>query len=126
MRIRLTKNLEPLRASALARLDDKAASLLADSTPPAIAEVRAQKWNEAARIMASDEELDPATVPLLARESADKGMPIRDIAFRVFTQLMIRSAALVDVEAARQAAQTAIREAATPAAIEAALEGFHG
>lgn len=119
MKIRLTKNLEPLRASALARLDALVAEKIAGESPPAIAALRSAKAQEAMLLLVSGG--DAGFSPLLEAESAALGIPLLDLAKEVLAKVAEASAGRIDIEARRQHAQAAIRSAPNPAAIDAVL-----
>lgn len=122
MKIRLKKNLEPLRASALARLDALVAEKIADETPSAIAALRSAKAQEAMLVMISGG--DAGFAPLLEAESSALGVPLLDLAKQVLAKVAEVNTDRIEVEVQRQRAQAAIRIAPTPAAIDAALEEF--
>jgi len=119
LKIRLKKNLEPLRASALARLDALVAEKIADEAPPAIAALRSAKAHEAMLVVISGGDADLA--PLLEAESASLGVSLLDLAKQVLGKVAEANTNRIEVEVQRQRAQAAIRVAPTPAAIEAAL-----
>ncbi|MFI5409149.1 hypothetical protein [Kaistia sp. UC242_56] len=119
MKIRLTKNLEPLRASALARLDALVAEKIADETPPAIAALRSAKAQEAMLLLVSGGDAD--LTPLLEAESASLGVSLLDLAKEVLAKVAEANSDRIEIEVKRQRAQAAIRIAPTPAAIDAAL-----
>jgi hypothetical protein len=119
LKIRLTKNLEPLRASALARLDEMAGEQLHPLTSSPIAALRARKLAEAKRVLGGE-----GGAPLLTAEAAAKGLPVAELASSVVAKASAEAAALTAIETRRQATQAAICSAAHPAAIAAALEEF--
>jgi len=117
LKIRLTKNLEPLRASALVRLDEIIGDQLHPMTASPIAMLRARKLAEAKRVLAGE-----GGAPMLTDEAAAKGVAVLDLAATVITKAAAETALLAQIEARRQVAQATIRSAPHPAAIEAALE----
>ncbi|MCX5518437.1 hypothetical protein OSH10_08315 [Kaistia defluvii] len=119
MKIRLTKNLEPLRASALARLDEMAGEQLHPLTSSPIAALRARKLAEAKRVLGGE-----GGAPMLTAEAVAKGLPVAELASSVVAKASADAAALTGIETRRQSTQSAIRSAPHPAAIEAALEEF--
>jgi len=122
MKIRLTKNLDPLRASALARLDEMAGERLYGLTASPIAILRARKLAEAKRLLAGE-----GGAPLLAAEAGALGIDAAALATTVIAKSAAEAHGLAAIEALRQATQAAIRTAPHPAAIDAALETFlHG
>ena len=122
MKIRLTKNLDPLRASALARLDEMAGERLYSLTASPVAILRARKLAEAKRLLAGE-----GGAPLLAAEAGALGIDAAALATTVIAKAAAEADGLAAIEARRQAAQAAIRTAPHPAAIDAALEDFaHG
>jgi CHASE3 domain sensor protein len=119
LKIRLKKNLEPLRASALARLDALVAEKIADETPSAIAALRSAKAHEAMLVVISGGDADLA--PLLQAESNALGVPLLDLAKEVLAKVAEANTDRIEIEVKRQRAQASIRIAPTPAAIDAAL-----
>ena len=116
MKIRLTKNLEPLRASALARLDEVISKRLYSLAGSPIATLRALKLAEAKRVLAGE---GPAQ--MLSAEAAALGLELVGLAQTVVAKAFANTPALAEIEACRQSAQAAIRSAPHPAAIDAVL-----
>lgn len=117
MRIRLTKNLEPLRVSALARLDEIMGEQLYELTASPVALLRARKAAEAERWAVGG-----GAGPLLQAEAAAADMPIASLVDAVLVKAADAAEAMGAIEIRRQAAQAAIRAAPNPAAIDAVLE----
>lgn len=116
MKIRLTKNLGPLRASALARLDDAMNQRIQHLVASPLALLRARKLAEAKCILAGE-----GGAPLLTAEAFDSMFDLPSLAASVISKAAAETEVLAALEAKRQAAQAAIRSAPNPAAIEAAL-----
>jgi hypothetical protein len=117
LRIRLTKNLEPLRASALARLDQIIGERLYALTASPVAILRTRKAAEAELFLAVG-----SVGPLLRVEAEVEGIPVADLVDTVLDKATAAGEAMAAIEIRRQAAQAAIRSAQNPAAIEVALE----
>lgn len=116
MKIRLTKNLEPLRASALARLDEAMNARVHHLVASPVALLRARKLAEAKRVLAGE-----GGAPLLTAEAFDLMFDLSKLASVVIAKAAAETEVLAALEAKRQAVQEAIRKAPNPAAIEAAL-----
>jgi hypothetical protein len=116
LKIRLTKNLEPLRASALARLDEVFGEQLRPMTSSPVAILRARKLAEAKRVLAGE-----GGAPMLTAEAAAFGLEVVALASVVVAKAAAEAETLAEIEARRQAAQAAIRIAPNPAAIDAVL-----
>lgn len=122
MRIRLTKNLEPLRASALAHLDEIIGERLYSLTASPVALVRARKAAEAEHWAAGG-----GAGPLLRAEAGEAGIDVASLVDAVLIKAANATEAIAALEARRQTAQAAIRAATHPAAVAAAFEEFaHG
>ncbi|WP_336801488.1 hypothetical protein [Kaistia sp. MMO-174] len=119
MKICLTKNLEPLRASALARADDATNAQIHDLVASPLAVLRAWKLVEATAVLDGH---PPGA--LLTAEIFDQTMDLADLSARIVAKAAETKAFLGTIERRRQAAQAAIRAAKNPAEIEAALEEF--
>jgi len=119
MKIRLTKNLEPIRNDALGRINDAVNARTYDQVASPVAMLRARKLAEAKRVLAGD-----GGAPMLTAEAAAKAVAVLDLAATVIAKAAAEAETLAAIEARRQAAQAAIRSAPHPAAIEAALEEF--
>jgi hypothetical protein len=119
MRIRLTKDLEPLRAEALQRLDQMADELLLELLGSPVAQIRARKAAEAER-WASGGDIGP----LLRTEAESGGLSVARLVDVVLAKAAIATEAIGAIECRRQAAQAAIRAAPHPAAITLAVEEF--
>lgn len=117
MRIRLTKNLEPLRASALARLDEIMGERLYALTASPVALLRARKAAEAELFLS----VGPAG-PLLRAEAEAAGLAVVDLVDAVLVKATEAAEAMAVIEIRRQSAQAAIRSAPNPAAIDAVIE----
>lgn len=116
MKFRLTKNLEPLRASALARLDEVFGEQLQPMTSSPVAILRARKLAEAKRVLAGE-----GGAPMLTAEAAAFGLEVVALASAVVAKAAAEAETLAEIEARRQTAQAAIRSAPNPAAIDAVL-----
>ncbi|MCX5570628.1 MULTISPECIES: hypothetical protein [Kaistia] len=119
MKIRLTKNLDPFRAGALAHLDEFVGQQIYAQTASPIAMLRARKLAEAKRVLAGE-----GGAPMLKAEARAKGVRVAALAASVVEKATAGAETLATIEARRQATQAAIRSAPHPAAIEAALEEF--
>ena len=115
-KIRLTKNLEPIRASALARLDDEMNARLHDLVASPVALIRARKLAEAKRLLT-----DEGGTPLLTAEAAAIGIDPTALASVVIAKAGAEAVELAEIEATRQTTQAAIQAARHPAEIEAAI-----
>jgi hypothetical protein len=113
------ENLDPLRANALARLDQWAGEQAINLTSPPIALIRARKAAEADLVLAGANNASAA--PLLAPEAAARGVTLQDLAAIVSERSATANAALATIEVERQARQARIRSATHPAAIDAVL-----
>lgn len=117
MRITLTRDLDQLRAAAIARIDQAAAQARAVLLPdPALAEVHRRKA-EAAREFVRVVGPVPA---LLAAEIGITGADADAVADVILAKAEALDRALAMIEARRMRAKAAVRAATTPAAIEAA------
>jgi hypothetical protein len=116
LKIRLTKNLEPLRASALARLDEVMSDRLYAITSSPVAILRARKLAEAKRVLAGE-----GGAPLLTAEAFDQTFDVASLAATVVAKAATEAEVIAAIEAQRQRAQAAIRSAPNPAAIDAVL-----
>lgn len=117
MKIRLTKDLEPLRVLALGRLNDVIGERIYARTGSPVAIVRARKAAEAERWRAGC-----GAGPLLHAEAVASGQPVASLVDGILAKAAEEMQGLAQIEARRQAAQAAIRSAPHPAAIEAVLE----
>jgi hypothetical protein len=117
LRIRLTKNLEPLRASALTRLNSSIGERLYDLTAAPVAMLRARKLADARAYFAGLGE-----APLLTAEAFDRMIDVATMAGNIMIKAEEEAVMIAKIEGIRQRAQAAIRSAPTPAAIETALE----
>lgn len=116
----LVKDLAPLRATALSRIDAAAEAALADHVGGGrIAAVHAAKLAEATRAVQAWAPA-PEDYPLLAAEAGITAPDIAAVAALVIARDGEARAALARIEPLRLAAKAAVRAATTPAAIEAA------
>jgi len=119
MKIRLTKDLEPLRALALGRLNVVIGERISARTGSPVAILRARKAAEAEHWRAGG-----GAGPLLQAEAIASGQTVASLVDRILAKAAEEMQGLAQIEACRQAAQAAIRSAPHPAAIEAALVEF--
>ena len=115
-KIRLTKDLQPIRASALARLDEAVNARIHHLVASPVAIVRARKLGEAKRVLAGD-----GGAPMLTAEAAAIGIDPTALASVVIAKAGAEAVELAEIEATRQTTQAAIQAARHPAEIEAAI-----
>ena len=121
MQLSLTKNLEPLRAAALARIDASAEATrgIFMTLGSGQAMVYDQKRDEA-EIYVANPETSPGELPHLAAEAAQNGISMFDQAVIYLTMRQQWLTVSPMIENRRLTAKAAVAVATTPAQIEAA------
>ena len=119
MKIRLSKDLLPLRSLALDRLDAVVGDSLYAQTASPVAALRLRKLAEAEAWRGGG-----AAGPLLQVEAESSAQTVDQLVQSILAKASEQAHALAQIETRRQRAQAAIRTAPHPAAIEAALEEF--
>lgn len=118
----LSKNLAPLKAAALARIDASAGAYRLNfiTDAPGQQMVYQEKREEAEKVVADYPNVSPGTVPHIAREAAMNDVDLLQMAIVVLTMAEQWRDVSASIENTRLIAKKAVADATTPAQIEAA------